>query len=72
MTKIDDIFNMFENGKMHKVGEIARKISLPRSTVRKILNFLAEFNFIEFDRRKGKAKASSMGMRILSRGREAL
>jgi len=66
MAKIDDVFNTFGDGKAHGVDEIAREVSLPKSTVRKILDFLVEFNFIKFDRRNGKAKASPAGMRILS------
>lgn len=39
----------------------------PRVKVRKVLDFLAEFEFIEYDKRKGKARANPAGMRILLR-----
>ncbi|MBA7658520.1 hypothetical protein ES703_66476 [subsurface metagenome] len=65
MSKIDEVFQIFEDGKTHGVGEITKKVSLPEPKVRKVLDFLAEFGFIEYD---GKgAKASPAGIGILSR-----
>lgn len=64
MSKIDEVFQTFGDGKAHGVGEIAKAMSLPEPKVRKVLDFLAEFNFIGFDGRK--ARASPAGMRLLS------
>ena len=65
MSKIDEVFQIFGDGKTHGVGEIAKEVSLPKYKVRKVLGFLAKFGFIEYD---GKgAKASPAGMGILSR-----
>lgn len=71
MSKIDDVFHIFEDVKVHEVGEIAKEVSLPKFKVRKVLDFLAEFNFIEFDRRRGETTASLMGTRILSREKKS-
>lgn len=71
MSKVDEVFCVFEDGRVHGVGEMAKKVSLPKSKMRRVLDFLAEFNFIEFDRRRGKAKASPMGMRFLSREKKS-
>ena len=65
MSRIDDVFYVFGDGREHGVGEIAKRVSLPKSKVRKILDFLAEFGFIEYDGKK--AKASPVGIGILSR-----
>lgn len=67
MSKIDEVFQIFEDRKTHGVGEIAKAVSLPEPKVRKVLDFLAEFGFIEYDKRKGKAGASPAGIGILSR-----
>ena len=72
MSKIDDVLYMFGDGKAHKVGEVAKAVSLPKYKVRKVLGFLAKFNFIEYDRKRGRAKASPLGMRILSREKKSL
>ena len=67
MSQIDDIFYVFGDGKWHEVEEIAEEVALPESKVKKILDFLAEFKFIEFDEGKKKSKATPYGRRILSR-----
>lgn len=70
MSKIDDVLYTFGDGKAHKVDEVAKAVSLPKYKVRKVLGFLAEFNFIEYDGEK--ARASPLGMRILSREKKSL
>ena len=67
MSQIDDVFYVFGDGKWHEVEEIAKEVALPESKVKKILDFLAEFKFIEFDEGKKKSKATPYGRRILSR-----
>ncbi|MDH5443207.1 MAG: hypothetical protein ACETWO_03765 [Candidatus Hadarchaeaceae archaeon] len=67
MSQIDDVFYVFGDGKWHEVEEIAEEVALPESKVKKILDFLAEFKFIEFDEGKKKSKATPYGRRILSR-----
>ncbi|GAI36959.1 unnamed protein product, partial [marine sediment metagenome] len=60
-----EVFQIFEDGRDHRVDEIAKAVSLPKYKVRKVLDFLAKFGFIEYD---GKgAKASPAGIGILSR-----
>ena len=67
MSQIDDVFYVFGDGKWHEVDEIAKGVALPEFKVKKILDFLAEFKFIEFDEKKKKSKATPDGRRILSR-----
>jgi len=67
MSQIDDVFYVFGDGKWHQVDEIVKEADLPESKVKKILDFLAEFKFIEFDEGKKKGKATPYGRRILSR-----
>ena len=67
MSQIDDVFHVFRNEKWYEVGEIAKGVALPESKVEEILNFLAEFKFIEFDEEKKKSKVTSYGRKILLR-----
>ncbi len=67
MPQIDDIFRVFGDGKWHEVDEIAKGVALPESKVKKILDFLVEFKFIEFEGRKREGKATPYGRRILLR-----
>lgn len=56
MSKIDDIFSMFADGKPHDLQEVVKRASMPEPVVRKVLDFLAEFNFITFDKAAVRAK----------------
>ena len=66
MPQIDDIFRVFGDGKWHEVEEIAKEVALPESKVKMVLDFLAEFKFIEFEGERG-GKATPYGRRILLR-----
>jgi len=65
MSHIDEIFSVFRDGKLHEIEEIAKEVALPESEVKKILDFLAEFKFIEFEGEKKASKATNYGRRIL-------
>ncbi|GAI09372.1 unnamed protein product, partial [marine sediment metagenome] len=43
MSKIDEVFQIFGDGRKHGVDEVAKAVSLPKFKVRKVLDFLAEF-----------------------------
>jgi len=61
MSKVDEIFNVFKDGKEHDVDEISRRVSLPRHAVRKVLDFLAEFDFISYDNTRNRASLNGRG-----------
>lgn len=67
MSQIDDIFHVFGDGKWHEINEIANEVALPESKVKKILDFLVEFKFIEFEGIKREGKATPYGRKILLR-----
>jgi len=67
MPQIEDVFYIFGDGKWHEINEIANEVALPESKVKKILDFLAEFKFIEFDEEKKRGRATPHGQKILSR-----
>ncbi len=65
MSKVDEVFNLFSSGRRwHSAGEIAGWVSLSESAVRKILNFLAKFDLVEYDRKKEIARAALLGCKV--------
>lgn len=46
--KIDEIFEILKDLKWHTVGEISKKIPLPKPIVRKILRLMAILGHIEY------------------------
>ena len=65
MSKVDEVFNLFSRSRRwHSAGEIAGWVSLSESTVRKILNFLAEFNLVECDRKGKIARIDLLGCKV--------
>lgn len=65
VSKVDEVFNLFSRSRRWRsAGEIADWVSLPESTVRKILNFLAEFNLVECDRKGKIARIDLLGRKV--------
>ena len=65
MSKVDEVFNLFSRSRRwHSAGEIAGWVSLSESAVRKILNFLAEFNLVECDRKGKIARIDLLGRKV--------
>jgi len=65
MSKVDEVFNLFSRSRRwHNAGEIADWVSLSESAVRKILNFLAKFDLVEYDRKKETARAALLGRKV--------
>lgn len=47
--QVGEIFNVFKDGKWHDADEISERVFLSQHAVRKVLDFLAEFDFISYD-----------------------
>ena len=56
LEMIDVIFNVLEDGKWHSLTEVADKSNLHELKLEIVTNFLAEYDFIELDKTKRKAK----------------
>lgn len=67
MVAIDEILVLLTNGEWHRVKEIANKTQLEEVKVELITSFLAEYDFLEFDRKAMKVKLSPQLKLFLSK-----
>ena len=56
MPQIDEILNILKNGKWHDLREISEKTHLHEVKVEMFTNFLAQYNFVELDKRENKTR----------------
>ena len=52
--KIDEVFDVLKDLKWHTVDEISKKISQPKSTVRKILRLMVILGHVEYEQERVK------------------
>jgi DNA-binding IclR family transcriptional regulator len=55
---IDEILELLKNGEWHELKEIAEKTRLQDLKVQLITTFLAEYDFLEFDKKYRKIRLS--------------
>jgi DNA-binding IclR family transcriptional regulator len=58
LLAIDQILKLLKNGEWHGLKEIAEKIGLQEFKVEVITSFLAEYNFLNFNKKENKIKIS--------------
>lgn len=58
MLPIDEILELLKNGEWHELKEIADKTQLHEFKVELITSFLAEYDFLEFNKKEKKIKLS--------------
>ena len=58
MLAIDQILDLLKNGEWHELKEITDKTRLQELKVEIITSFLAEYDFLEFDKKEKKIKLS--------------
>ena len=56
---IDKIFEILDNGNWHKLTEVAEKTGTQKSKVELISSFLANYNFLEFDKKTERIRLSN-------------
>lgn len=56
MWEIDETLKALKDGKWHHLEEIAEKSSIQESKVEMIVNFLADYDFIRYNRDGRKVK----------------
>lgn len=59
LEEIDEVVAIIKNGQWYTLEDIHNKAKLPKPKTNKILQFLANYSFIDFDREHKKAKLSS-------------
>ena len=58
MLAIDEIFEILDNGDWHYLTEVAEKAGTQKTKVELISNFLADYDFLEFDKTAERIKLS--------------
>jgi DNA-binding IclR family transcriptional regulator len=53
---VDEIFHTLQNGKWHDLEEVSEKTQLSVFKLELLTNFLAEYEFIELDRKKQRTR----------------
>lgn len=56
MPIIDNILEMLQNGEWHYLKEISEKTQLDEFKVKLLTSFLAEYHFIELDRKEQRTR----------------
>jgi len=58
LLAVDEILELLKNGEWHGLREIADKTQLREFKVELITSFLAEYDFLEFNKKEKKIKLS--------------
>ena len=56
--RVDDMLNFLCDGRWHSVKSLAKRFNLSEDTVKNILDFLADFDFIVENLEENKVKVS--------------
>lgn len=67
LLAIDEILELLKNGDWHELKEISNKTHLHKSKVELITSFLAEYDFLELDKKEKKIKLSPQLLHFLKK-----
>jgi len=70
LPQIDEILDVLKNRKWHEIREISEKTSLQELKVELITNFLAEYDFIELDKKNHKTRLTPPLFKFLRKIRD--
>jgi hypothetical protein len=57
-AQIDNVVELLKDGKWHSIAEISRKTKLNEFKVEILADFLADYSFLELNKKEKKAKLS--------------
>jgi len=70
LAQIDEIIDVLNNGKWHDLKEISEKMQLQKLKVELLTNFLAEYNFIELNKKEHKTRLTPPFLDFLRKVRD--
>jgi len=70
LPQIDEILDVLKNGKWHDLKEISEKTKLHELKVELLANFLAEYDFIELDKKEHKTRLKTPLLDFLRKVRD--
>jgi len=70
LPKIDEILDVLKNGKWHNLKEISEKTQLQGVKVELLTEFLAEYDFIELNKKEHKTRLAPPLLNFLRKIRD--
>jgi len=67
MSIIDEILGLLKDGKWHDLDQIMKEFRLTKSEAETVTNFLAEYNFIQLDKERQRARLSPPALSFLKK-----
>jgi len=67
LLAMDRILEVLRNGEWHELKEVSAKSRLQESKVEMITSFLAEYDFLKFDKKNNRIKLSPQMLQFLRR-----
>jgi hypothetical protein len=67
--KIENAIELLKDGKWHTIEEISQKTRLHKFKIELLADFLADYSFIEFNKKQQKAKSSKAFAEFLKKHR---
>jgi len=67
VSVIDEILGLLKDGEWHDLNEIMEKFRLTESRAETVTNFLAEYNFIQLDKERLRARITSPAFNFLKK-----
>lgn len=69
MREIDEVVSLIGDGQWHDLEEIGTKSRLPKPVISKILEFLASYQFVDFDGQRKTVRITSSLSKFLKETR---
>jgi len=63
--QIDNVIELLKDGKWHKIKEISQKSKLNEFKIEILTDFLADYSFLELNKKQKEAKLSKMFVKFL-------
>jgi len=64
---MNEILGLLKDGKWHDLNEIMEEFRLTRSGAETVTNFLAEYNFIQLDKERQRARLTPSALSFLKK-----
>ena len=64
---IDYVFDALKNGEWHNLNEISEKTRLPKLKIELLTSFLAEYDFVEVDKKEQKTRLTPPLLRFIKK-----
>ena len=67
LLTLEKILELLEDGKWHNLKEINKEVGLPEDNLEEIIGFFAEYEFIQLDKKRRRAKLTHLLLEFLTK-----